>query len=239
MKVLSIGNSFSQDAQRYLHEVALSNGVELETVNLYIGGCSLEMHNHNMQGDLPAYELERNGASTSEKISIRAALEMECWDVVTVQQVSNLSGDYSTYLPYITDLVAYVKTFCPQAKIYIHETWPYEHESELLHNVGYTTSLEMYTALKSCYERAATAISADGAIHSGTAMMEAIRRGVKIHRDTFHASLGLGRYLLALVWYKTLTGQNVSKDSFDSFDEPVSETERKLAIEIANAVAVY
>ena len=42
MKLLSIGNSFSQDAHNKLHALAKANGVTLETVNLYIGGCSLE-----------------------------------------------------------------------------------------------------------------------------------------------------------------------------------------------------
>ncbi len=34
MKILSIGNSFSQDAQRYLHALAKVEGVDLKTVNL-------------------------------------------------------------------------------------------------------------------------------------------------------------------------------------------------------------
>ena len=41
LKVLSIGNSFSQDAQKWLHQLAAENGVELQAVNLYIGGCTL------------------------------------------------------------------------------------------------------------------------------------------------------------------------------------------------------
>ena len=48
MKVLSIGNSFSQDAQRYLHEIAKNDGVDLFSVNLFIGGCSLETHYNNI-----------------------------------------------------------------------------------------------------------------------------------------------------------------------------------------------
>ena len=39
MNILSIGNSFSQDAQKWLHKLAAGNGVEMDTVNLYIGGC--------------------------------------------------------------------------------------------------------------------------------------------------------------------------------------------------------
>ena len=37
MKILSIGNSFSQDAQRYLHALAKADGENFKTVNLYIG----------------------------------------------------------------------------------------------------------------------------------------------------------------------------------------------------------
>lgn len=36
MKILSIGNSFSQDAQRYLHETAKQDGSDLKTVNFSV-----------------------------------------------------------------------------------------------------------------------------------------------------------------------------------------------------------
>ena len=48
MKLLSIGNSFSQDAQRYLHRIAAAAGESLKCVNLYIGGCSLRTHYFNI-----------------------------------------------------------------------------------------------------------------------------------------------------------------------------------------------
>ena len=47
IKILSIGNSFSTDAQRYLYDISVQNGVELECYNLFIGGCSLETHWQN------------------------------------------------------------------------------------------------------------------------------------------------------------------------------------------------
>jgi len=47
----------------------------------------------------------------------------------------------------------------------------------------------------------------------------------KIHRDTFHASLGLGRYALALTWYATLTGRSVLDNTFSDFDEYISDTD--------------
>ena len=48
MKILSIGSSFSQDAQRYLHRIATANAQDLKCVNLYIGGCSLRTHYLNI-----------------------------------------------------------------------------------------------------------------------------------------------------------------------------------------------
>lgn len=60
--------------------------------------------------------------------------------------------------------------------------------------------------------------------------------GVNIHRDTFHASLGLGRFILALVWYKYMTGNSIDNVSFNNFDEPVSEEEYKIAIDSVNKV---
>ena len=58
----------------------------------------------------------------------------------------------------------------------------------------------------------------------------------KMHRDTFHASLGAGRYLLALCWYKKLTGRDISNNSFNDFDVPVSDFERETVIAAVNSV---
>lgn len=105
INILSIGNSFSQDAQRYLHELAKSEGVNIQTVNLYIGGCSLEQHFYNVLEDKKAYLLEMNGYSVSGfMVSIKEALLARNWDYVTLQQASHNSFDYETYQPYLTEL---------------------------------------------------------------------------------------------------------------------------------------
>ena len=64
MKILSIGNSFSQDAQRYLHKIAEKNGRRLKNCNLYIGGCTLRKHYFNIIDDEKAYEFQFNGEET-------------------------------------------------------------------------------------------------------------------------------------------------------------------------------
>lgn len=97
MKICSIGNSFSNDAHKWLHKLAKLNGFDIETANLYIGGCSLETHWKNAKENNAHYDFELNGNSGERKISIAEALELEKYDIVTLQQVSGLSGIYETY----------------------------------------------------------------------------------------------------------------------------------------------
>lgn len=68
-------------------------------------------------------------------------------------------------------------------------------------------------------------------------MYKAIELGIgKIQRDTLHASLGAGRYLLALTWYKTLTNNDVTFNTFNGFNEPVTDREREIIIKAVNEV---
>lgn len=237
MKILSIGNSFSQDAQRYLHRLAKADGVNMKTVNLYIGGCPLNKHYINMLDDNADYSFEFNGESTGIKVSIRQALVSDNWDVITLQQVSSSSAKFESYTPYIEALAEYIRKYCPKAKIMIHETWAYERDSEKLISVaGFETPKAMTDAVCKAYKKAAKAISADGIIPSGEAMQNAVDLGIgKVHRDKYHASYGVGRYILALTWYKALTGKDISENSFSGFDEAVTEEERKIAIAAVNA----
>lgn len=237
MKVLSIGNSFSQDAQRYLSRIADGHGVKMKNVNLYIGGCTLRTHYLNMLDDAKAYEFQYLGEGCGIKVSIREALSSDEWDYITLQQASNKSYDYSTYTPYIEALKEYVKKYCPKAKILIHQTWAYADNSLRLPSMGYENGEAMLTDVVEAYAQAAVAIGADGIIPSGRAMMAALKLGAeKVHRDTSHASFGLGRYLLGLVWLKKLTGIDISNDTFDELDEPITEEERRIAIAAANSV---
>lgn len=236
MKILSIGNSFSQDAQRYLHKLAKKEGENFKTVNLFIGGCSLETHYINSLDDNMAYSFEYNGEDTGLLTSIKQALVSDEWDVVTLQQVSLFSPRIETYFPYIESLAEYVKRYCPHAKIYIHQTWAYEEGSEKLTSVaGYLTATDMFEDIRKAYQLASEKINAYGIIPSGQAMFNATKMGIgKIHRDTFHASFGAGRYLLALTWFKTLTGKNITNNDFNDFDESVTPKERAIIIKAVN-----
>lgn len=236
MNILSIGNSFSQDAQRYLHQIARAGGQNITCVNLYIGGCPLSLHAENIEKDAKAYSMELNGHDSGFFVSIREALESREWDVVTMQQVSHDAPDYNTYQPYLAALSAYVTKYAPNAEQVLHETWAYEQGSQrLCGEKGYTNWEDMYNDVEAAYKKAAASLGNCRIIPAGKALAEGVRRGITVHRDTFHAKLGVGRFILGLVWYKTLCGGDVASNPFCDFDEPVSAEEIAIAKECALA----
>ena len=118
----------------------------------------------------------------------------------------------------------------------MHQTWAYEDGSDKLINLGYATAKDMFSDIQNAYKIAAQEIKADAIIPSGQAMLNAIKMGIeKIHRDTFHASLGTGRYLLALTWYKAVTGKDITNNSFNNFDVFVNDKELEIVIRAVNS----
>lgn len=227
INILSIGNSFSQDAQRYLNRIAKLDGVELKTFNLYIGGCPLSYHYRNMLSEERKYVLEMNGEYTGFFVSLKEALLNRDWDVITLQQVSSQAPCYDTYQPYLNELAEYIRKYAPKAKLAIHQTWAYEQDSERLNNeLGYNDYKDMFADIETAYKKAKEDISAEILIPSGKLFCTLLENGIeKVHRDTFHASLGLGRYALGLLWYKVLTGNSIEDNNFSDFEEEITQSE--------------
>ena len=223
MRTLSIGNSFSQDACAYLHRAAASAGVEWETVNLYIGGCSLEYHAENLREKRENYGLEINGEYAGRQISIPEALATGTYDFITLQQASHFSGKRETYYPFIGELAEACRAAQPDAKIMVHETWSYEVDSTHGAFPDYGCDRRrMYELLKAAYAEAAESIGA-GLIPVGDTVQffrenvpgfDYPNGGESLCRDGFHLSIPTGRYLASLVWLETLAGVDARKSVF-------------------------
>lgn len=223
MNILLIGNSYSVDASRYLQKIARKDGVTINTVCLYIGGCPLEAHFRNMHSELEKYELFINGEKSGFFVSLKEALLNRSWDIITMQQASNQSFEYENYQPYLNTLNDYVKTLCPKAKIYIHETWCDAPDSPRLSGFGFEVNKEMLDKLVVAYEQAKDEIKAEGIIRSGELVYKLYDNNLSpVWRDLGHLSLGLGRFAVGLLWYKTLLNGDVMANTFNDLDEEVS-----------------
>ncbi len=242
MKVLSIGNSFSADATRYLSKAALSLGVDVSTFNLYIGGCSLRTHYINAIDDKANYTLEHNGESTGFCVSIKQALAANEYDVVTLQQASHFSFKPETFEPYTAFLFDLIKKYNPHAKIYVHQTWGYKEHSARLAAMGFEKHADMYSAVENAYDIMFNNNDFSGLLPSGKAISllhEAGFEGDATHRDDIHLSLGLARYTAALTWLEYLTGVSVFDCGFDRFDKFVSAQEVQAAKKCAHDACLW
>lgn len=244
MYILSIGNSFSHDSQKYLHKIGESAGADIFCANLFIGGCSLKTHWENFTGDLPEYDYEING-EFERKISISEALRDKNWDVITFQQASGDSGIYSTYEPYLSNLVNEVKKAVPSAKLYIHKTWAYDNGSAHPHFVRYgNNEKEMYRCICEAYSSASEntklpIIPVGDVVQYCRDNLNEFNLnagGITLTRDTFHLSYLYGRYLAGLVWFKVLCGGDVNKVTF--VPEKDGEYSRKELLEIIKKAVV-
>ena len=223
MKVLSIGNSFSEDAQRWLHDISLCGKTKIDTNNLMIGGCTLETHLDCIKNREVSYCLQGNGGEHIRNVSANEVIENENFDIVTVQQASGFSGRPQSYIPYLTELVDYVKQYQPKAQIYFHKTWSYETDSTHGHFDFYNKSqAEMCRRISDCAEmvRKLTGLPIILVgdfiqyLRENTKEFNYKNGGISLCRDGFHLSYDYGRFAAAAVWIKTLTGEIVNAEQF-------------------------
>ena len=166
LKVLMIGNSFSESVMRETPNLAKSAGLKLDIVQCGIGGCPLEKHWGNVEKagdvDFKPYGIEESLASYSgpvRKFPARAnvtdMLATDKWDIVTIQQASGKSAFYDTYEPFAGNLIAKIRELAPQAEIVIQETWSYSpYDSRLAE--WKMTPKDMYESLRKSYAQLAT-----------------------------------------------------------------------------------
>ncbi len=211
IKILAIGNSFSQDATAFI-EVLDDN---FFVRNLYIGGCSLERHANLCLSGEREYEYQHNGQAVSQdKVCLKQALTAEPWDFVTVQQASGFSGVEESYYPHLTTLLNYVKKYS-NAKILFHQTWSYEKYADHPDFARYGNDSEkMWKRIekvsKTVCERENLPIIPCGELIARLKKQpyfDLDKGGISIHADGYHLSKNYGRMATAGLWIKYFTGK--------------------------------
>lgn len=122
VRLMCVGNSFSNNATQYLGDLVKAAGHTLTYQPMAIGGASFTTH---------WTRIEKNEADPKDplglygKKSLREELAAQPWDIITIQQASIRSHDPATYQPDAGKLFAYIKKHSPKSEIVIHQTWAY------------------------------------------------------------------------------------------------------------------
>ena len=111
IKILCIGNSWTGDFLNYTGAIideVLDGNAKIHLGFAYIGGASLQDHYNNLvnNGSYTFYEW-RTGSTywTKETKNINSILVLDSWDVVITQQVSLQAQTYSSYQPYLNNML--------------------------------------------------------------------------------------------------------------------------------------
>ena len=246
VRILAIGNSFSQDAvEQYLHELAEAEGISTIIGNMFIGGCSLERHVKNARDNAPAYAYRKIGTDGKKrekgKMSLETVLVDEDWDYVSLQQASPFSGMYETYEASLPELIEYVKARLPKkTKLMLHQTWAYASTSKHSGFKNYNCNqLTMYQAIADAVKKAAKANKIKIVIPSGTAIQNARTSfiGDHLNRDGYHLDVKIGRYTAACTWFERIFKHNVVGNPYTP--EGLDEARKAVAQKAAHAAVKH
>lgn len=157
VRLLTVGNSFSGNATRYLDELVTAAGHKLVLGRADLPGCWLELHwRHAAAAEADPkgeagrpYPISVGGSEVHR--SLKEMLAAIKWDVVTIQQASMISSDISTYRPYARNLRDYIKKNAPQAEVVMHETWAYRCDDPRFDSVADSES-KMHHDLRHSYK---------------------------------------------------------------------------------------
>ena len=244
LKVLAVGNSFSNNTTEFLYDIATAEGVtDVVIGKLYISGCTVAMHLENAQNNAPAYEYSKNTTGNwqyTQSATLEYALQDEPWDIITVQQGSSPSGIVETYSG-LSELVSYInaKKANPNARLVWHMTWAYQVGSTNTAFSKYNNDqMTMYNAICNAVQEAVLPTNAfHSVIPAGTAIQNARTSslGDNLTQDTYHLN-DMGKVIGAYTWYATFVGKPLEAIHIDNVANKVTltDTDKAIIVESVN-----
>jgi len=219
IKVLAIGNSFSEDAvEQYLYQLAKAQGDSLVIGNAFIAGCSIHSHYRNLVHNAPGYSYRKiigGEKNITKKIALKQIIQDEPWDIISLQQASPFSGKKDSYtdLPELTRQVLALANN-KSVEIVWHMTWSYPQraKTKAFEKYGYNQQV-MYDSIVSAMLQALPLAGIERYIPVGLAVQSARGNlGDVLNRDDLHLTVSMGRFLAGCVWCEFLTRKNITKN---------------------------
>jgi len=264
IKILTFGNSYSNDAYAWLYEIFKSAGVEDVVLgHILNGGCNINNHWSNVSEDATerfgaTYCCNDNGKAWSVGVnsgkSLREiyteAISAYPWDYVVIQhgpkhvEKAETYSDLRLFLDFIKKRLTSEKT-----EFIYHMIWKYNDNVP-----GGSTADRLSDIYGITKDKVLKNPEFKGVIPAVTMrqnIMSSYLTDKDISRDYGHMSLGLGRYALGILWYCFFTGGKPNEVSFVprlenvrvellekySFDEILPENLRVAHEAIENALS--
>ncbi|MFA6931641.1 MAG: DUF4886 domain-containing protein [Lentisphaeria bacterium] len=158
MKILTIGNSFSESLTAFFPQIVQSVGEELQLGRASFGGCELCRHWSYICAEEADPDCIIYGGGARK---LRDILSSDSWDVVTIQQASHESWRAECYEPFAGNMIHYIRQHAPGAEVLLQQTWAYRADHPQLQPgsewgihqlMMYQRLTENYKNLAECYQ---------------------------------------------------------------------------------------
>ena len=152
-RVLSIGNSHTDNATEYLYNIfqAENPDQEVQVAQLYYSGCSVAQHISFAAKDEAVYKYRtHDNRNPAGYATMRQALNAEIWDVIILHEMNNSSASEKTYTGVnkrnLEKHINYIKANCLNSnpKFIWNFSWA-NPTSEYLWSLGYPADLKYNT----------------------------------------------------------------------------------------------
>ena len=220
LKVLDIGNSFTNDATDLLPLITEASGSDVRNICLYkairSSGSFKSWYDVYCDKDIAyTYGIEKVLGGLSANVStgrgakgdgslFRKLLTDEQWDIIIIQPYFSL-GDATSREGYLNKFISVLKEHQPNAVIgfyIVHSLW--DHHASNKEGSSYERWKLICSATKSLQEE----YGVDFIIPYGTAIenlrSSSLNNEYDLTRDGLHLAYGLGRYTAACCYYEAL-----------------------------------
>lgn len=233
LSILTVGNSFSDDAMEYVWDIAKSAGIKNVILgNLYYGACRLEWHYNYWTQNKAVYDYRVNTGgtwSTTKNATSADAFKTCEWDFISFQESAQEIQTKESLYKHLGDMVDMAKSRCPNAKILWHTPWVNTHQ-----NYGNSIDAMFRDCMTATRQIVENYPEIDEIVTTGVGIQNARTSHIpagRYLRDGWHLSLNLGRYIAGLTFFTQVTGISVAE--LDYAPAGLSKEFKKIALESA------
>ena len=227
LKVLNIGNSYTEDATAMLKLIALASGSDISDICIYqaVRGSGSFKTWYNRYYGIDNYErgykiskvlgdIDANITTGEEKGTdnslFKGALDNEQWDIIIIHQVSDYAPYYEEWNTtdeggYLSEFMTLLKEKQPQAAIgflLVHSYW-----DDYWRNTEHSSYLR-WSLIANSVKRLCEDYDIDFVIPYGTAVenlrASSLNNEYDLTRDGLHCGFGLCRYTAACCYYESV-----------------------------------
>lgn len=233
IKILTIGNSFTDNAYTYLRQIIAGSNIEGITLGRsFYPSCSLskEVNAFDNNDAIFGFYISKNGASfetianqngagtLTDGMTLKQIIDYEDWDIIILQQNSANSANWNTYETDLLNLIRRIRCYTKNnPKIGFHLTWALSKNHTTVKTNFNGDQEQMYEALVNVSKKLKIDYNFDLIINTYQAFQncrnnEEINNVISdlLQDDGQHAN-DYGKYVAGCMYFQSLIGMMFNK----------------------------